>query len=63
MFLLYQEIKFLFEVHSELILDPGVGVRTLLAGVQVPLLPQLARVQLADLGNVASDLFNRNRLK
>jgi hypothetical protein len=52
-----------FEVHAELVLDPGVGVRALLAGVQVPLLPQLARVELAHLGDVAGHLLDGNRLE
>ena len=53
----------LLEVHAELVLDPGVGVWTFLAGVQIPLFPQLSGVQLADLGNVTGHFFNRNRLK
>ena len=53
----------LLEVHAELVLDPGVGVWTLLAGVQIPLFPQLSGVQLAYLGNVTGHFFNRNRLK
>jgi len=54
--------KFLFEVHSELVLDPGVGVRALLAGVEVPLLPQLPRVEFADLGDVAGCFLDWYRL-
>ena len=53
----------LFEVHSKFVLDPWVGVWTLLTGVQVTLLPQLPGVQLTDLGNVAGGFFQRYRLK
>ena len=38
----------LLEVEAELVPDPGVGLGTLGAGVEEPLLPQLSRVQLAN---------------
>ena len=50
------------EVHAKLVLDPGVGVGTLLAGVEVPLLPQLPGVELADLRDVASLFLSRYHL-
>ena len=43
----------LFEIHTELVFDPRVSVRALLARVEIPLLPELPGEEFADPGQVA----------
>ena len=61
-FAIWKSVVLLLEVHSKFVFDPRVGVRTLLAGVEVALLPQLPRVELTHFGYVAGSLLQRDRL-